>query len=161
VTTFDYIDRRGVATQRQVEPVQLVHNDGRWYVAGYDIDRDDWRVFRLDRCSEVQVGAGRFTERTGPDPTDLVQRRVPTDAFRYQAHVRVECTAAQARQQLSPAIAEITDRGDHCRVVIGTDDLTWLTHYLLGLPWPSRVIKPAALRRMLHETSLANAEANT
>lgn len=160
VTRFDYTDRQGVATQRTIEPVQLVHSDRRWYVVGYDIDRSDWRVFRLDRSSNTHATTERFTERVGPDPTELVQRRVPADAFAYQANLRIECTADQARQYLSPAIAEITDRGDHCRVVIGTDDLIWLTRYLLGMPWTTRVIKPAQLRRMLHDAAVAIVSSN-
>ena len=46
---FDYADRRGEPTQRRVEPYRLVNWDQRWYLVAWDIDRGDWRTFRVDR----------------------------------------------------------------------------------------------------------------
>ena len=34
---------------RTVEPHRLVHTRGRWYLVAWDVDRDDWRTFRVDR----------------------------------------------------------------------------------------------------------------
>ncbi|PJI52150.1 transcriptional regulator, partial [Methylobacterium radiotolerans] len=39
---------------------------GRWYVVGFDIDRDDWRLFRLDRMREVRTVPGVFAAREFP-----------------------------------------------------------------------------------------------
>lgn len=54
---FDY---RG--EPRTVDPYRLGFQLGRWYVVGYDHDRNDRRVFRLDRIeSRVETGrAGSF-----------------------------------------------------------------------------------------------------
>ncbi|RBJ02081.1 hypothetical protein DRA43_17455 [Micromonospora provocatoris] len=38
---------------------------GRWNVLAYDLDRTDWRVFRLDRIRDV-VGDGATTRRDPP-----------------------------------------------------------------------------------------------
>lgn len=48
---FDYVDQRGRETRRVVEPHRYVLRDAQWYLVGYDVDRDDWRLFRLDRTS--------------------------------------------------------------------------------------------------------------
>ncbi len=55
VTTFHYVDGRGAATSRRVEPVRLVRARGAWYLAAFDRERDDWRTFRLDRILDVAV----------------------------------------------------------------------------------------------------------
>ena len=46
---FAYTARDGAATDRYVEPYRLVVLARRWYLLAFDIDRDDWRNFRVDR----------------------------------------------------------------------------------------------------------------
>lgn len=36
---------------RRVEPHHLVTWGGRWYLVAYDLDREDWRTFRVDRMT--------------------------------------------------------------------------------------------------------------
>jgi predicted DNA-binding transcriptional regulator YafY len=56
--TFGYRDKR-----RTVDPYRLDFHRGRWYVTGYDHDRSDERVFRLDRVDgDVEVGSPRSFE---------------------------------------------------------------------------------------------------
>ncbi|MGW8882301.1 helix-turn-helix transcriptional regulator, partial [Streptomyces mirabilis] len=37
----------GEVRQRRVEPYRLVASDRRWYLFAYDLDRADWRTFRV------------------------------------------------------------------------------------------------------------------
>ena len=46
---FAYVARDERSSQRQVEPAALVHSGTRWYLVAFDLDRDDWRTFRIDR----------------------------------------------------------------------------------------------------------------
>src|ERR687896_145344 len=46
---FDYSDRRETASQRRVEPYRIVNAGPRWYLVAWDLDRRDWRTFRVDR----------------------------------------------------------------------------------------------------------------
>ncbi len=51
---------------RRVEPHHLVTFEGRWYLVGFDLDRADWRTFRVDRLS-LRTGTGpRFALREVP-----------------------------------------------------------------------------------------------
>ena len=65
---FDYRRSGAPITRRRVHPWALLLRRGRWYVTGYDLDRDAPRVFRLSRV----VGRVRPT-----GPADVVQ--VPAD----------------------------------------------------------------------------------
>lgn len=61
---FDYTDQRGRESERLVEPYRSVLRRGHWYLVAYDLDRDDWRVFRLDRIREpVAVPGQRAAHR--------------------------------------------------------------------------------------------------
>jgi predicted DNA-binding transcriptional regulator YafY len=53
-----------------------------------DVDRDDWRTFRLDRMREVVATTWRFRAREHPDPVAYVQRSVTEAPYRYLARVR-------------------------------------------------------------------------
>jgi len=50
---FDYRPATGGAAaepdRRQVEPHHVLNRGGRWYLLGWDLDRGDWRIFRVDR----------------------------------------------------------------------------------------------------------------
>lgn len=51
---------------RRVEPHHLVTRAGRWYLVAWDLDRADWRIFRLDRISPRIPTGPRFTPRELP-----------------------------------------------------------------------------------------------
>ncbi|MEU0787365.1 transcriptional regulator [Streptomyces sp. NPDC006173] len=51
---------------RRVEPHHLVTWGGRWYLVAWDLDRDDWRTFRVDRIDPRTPTGPRFTPREVP-----------------------------------------------------------------------------------------------
>ncbi|MCB1284986.1 MAG: WYL domain-containing protein [Microthrixaceae bacterium] len=72
---FDYGNSEG--PPRSVEPHGLVARNARWYLVAWDLDRADWRTFRLDRMTP-RINAGPpFTPRAIPagDPAAFVAAR--------------------------------------------------------------------------------------
>ncbi|MCX4676500.1 transcriptional regulator [Streptomyces sp. NBC_01433] len=67
---FTYRTGDGTETKRQVEPYRLVSTGQRWYLVAYDLQREDWRTFRVDRVSEPFATGTRFTARPLPDGDD-------------------------------------------------------------------------------------------
>lgn len=72
---FRYTSADEVVTQRHVEPHYLAPSDRHWYLLCWDLDRDDWRTFRIDRLDRVEPTRTRFTPRElAPDEVDeLIQ----------------------------------------------------------------------------------------
>lgn len=70
---FTYTARDGQQTARHVEPHRLVLLGRRWYLVAYDLTRQDWRSFRLDRVGEARAtGSGYFRvncRATTPPPS--------------------------------------------------------------------------------------------
>jgi predicted DNA-binding transcriptional regulator YafY len=52
--SFEYADRYGNKTARTAEPYQLVLKSSHWYWQGYCHKRNDFRLFRLSRTSNLQ-----------------------------------------------------------------------------------------------------------
>lgn len=63
---FTYRSGDGTRTKRQVEPYRLVSTGQRWYLVAYDIGREDWRTFRVDRVGEPYATGARFAPRPLP-----------------------------------------------------------------------------------------------
>jgi len=53
-------------TARRAEPHHLAISHGRWYLVAWDLDRDDWRLFRVDRISPRIKRGARFIPRSMP-----------------------------------------------------------------------------------------------
>ncbi|KIF03397.1 transcriptional regulator [Streptomyces sp. RSD-27] len=72
---FAYRARDGAGTRRLVEPYRLVSTGSRWYLVAFDLEREDWRTFRVDRVSEPFATGARFTPRPLPmDAAEFVRR---------------------------------------------------------------------------------------
>lgn len=63
---FTYNDREGKLSQRKIEPYRLVYKGDRWYVQGYSVKRQDFRIFRLARISALEFSEETFTTRALP-----------------------------------------------------------------------------------------------
>ncbi|MDQ1176214.1 YafY family protein [Microbacterium sp. SORGH_AS_0421] len=64
---FDYLSRGGGEAQpRRIEPHHLVASDGRWYLLGWDHEREDWRLFSADRVRPRVPHGAPFVPRVVP-----------------------------------------------------------------------------------------------
>lgn len=139
----DYVDQHGAATVRRLEPLQLVFANRRWYLAAFDLDRDDWRTFRLDRVSQPRLTSQRFRQRPGPDPAELVQRSAPPPK-RSPTRPPFAPNAMQKRPvtgsppQLQRSIPKATAAHSSSAPTTSTGSLTTSSHS----PLPSRSSHP-------------------
>lgn len=124
---FAYTAASGARTQRHVEPHRLVALDRRWYLVAYDVTRNDWRSFRLDRIADVPRPTGaRFRPRTLPaeDAAEFVRRNITAPGAR-QVTVIIEAPSAVIRQRIGKW-AEIAEEGPaRCRVTMTSENLDW------------------------------------
>jgi predicted DNA-binding transcriptional regulator YafY len=144
---FEYVDGEGRRSERHVEPLRLVHTGRRWYLVAFDLDRDAWRTFRLDRIAGQPRPTGmRASKRQAPDPVELVQRGVAIDVWEHRAVVRLATSAQRARSVISANVGSVVPIGDEVsRLEIGADDLGWVARYLLNLPFEFEVEEPDEL----------------
>ncbi|MDR1132237.1 MAG: YafY family transcriptional regulator, partial [Oscillospiraceae bacterium] len=75
--SFEYADRYGNKTARIAEPYQLVLKNSHWYWQAYCHKRNDFRLFRLSRTSNLQIQEESFTPRDYQKPqldlTDILE----------------------------------------------------------------------------------------
>ncbi|WP_107706061.1 helix-turn-helix transcriptional regulator [Nocardioides allogilvus] len=71
VITFDYRRPGEEAASRRLQPWGVVRSSGRWYVVGFDLDRQAERVFRLSRVQGKVTLTGKSAAYDVPAGTDV------------------------------------------------------------------------------------------
>jgi predicted DNA-binding transcriptional regulator YafY len=141
--TAGYVDRAGNATERRLEPYQLVTTGSRWYLLTYDRDRQDWRSLRLDRMSDVRALGSTFVARQAPDAAGFVRRAITSSPYRYVARVRYHAPEAVVAQTFSVSSVDIEPDGeDACIVTVGADDPEGMVPWLAMPGCAFEVLEP-------------------
>ncbi|MDR7274901.1 helix-turn-helix transcriptional regulator [Catenuloplanes atrovinosus] len=143
VLRFDYRDE-----PRRCEPHHLVMWGGRWYLVGWDPDRDDWRTYRVDRISPRTPNGPRFTPRElpAPDVSAYIAERF--------AAPEMPCTGTAVLHAPAPQIApwvRSTDLveplgDDRCRVTMSSWSWVGLAATMGMFDVPLEITGPPELR---------------
>ena len=147
--SFAYRAADGAETERYVEPSGLVAFGRRYYLVGYDLERADWRTFRLDRMAQPRPARTPFPARTPPADDLREYVRASQRGIRARHHVvlAVDCPGEALRVAYGRWV-DVTDLGtDRCRVTMDTDDFTWPLHILANIDAAFTVVEPAELRQ--------------
>jgi predicted DNA-binding transcriptional regulator YafY len=144
---FDYHTHGGTDSVRETEPHRLVHSGRRWYLVGWDIDRRDWRTYRVDRIRPRIPTGPRFTPRPAPDDlAGYLAHGVSTASYRYQARITLYASAETAAERIAPTVGviEAIDQ-DTCRLHTGSNSLDEIAVYVALFGFPFRVHEPQEL----------------
>ncbi|NUS43895.1 MAG: WYL domain-containing protein [Mycobacteriaceae bacterium] len=144
---FDYRSHDDIASLRIVEPHRLAHNGRRWYLVAWDVDRADWRTFRVDRLRPRIPTGPRFVPRDPPaDLAHYVSQGTTTDAYRYRATVTLLTTIEDAADRISPAAGLLEAVDEHsCLLHTGANSVEQLALYIGLLGCPFRIHEPPEL----------------
>jgi predicted DNA-binding transcriptional regulator YafY len=130
-----------------VDPHRLVLLGRRWYVVAYDLDRFDWRTFRLDRVAAPRATGARAPLRELPaeDAAAFVRSGIEHLSSRYEVVVHIDAPAAVVRARIGPSgTLEDLDHG-RCLLRMTADSLDWPTLVLSNADAEFEVVSPAAL----------------
>jgi predicted DNA-binding transcriptional regulator YafY len=155
--TFSYRDMRGTVTSRTIEPMRLVHTGRRWYLAAWDIARNDWRTFRVDRIeAPPRLSQGpRFTPRQPPvDFATMVQKSITSWPQTLRARVKVKASLAELRARMPSWVGtlEALD-GDHCALTVGGDSPEMLAGMLLHADVDFTLLDPPEAAQPIREVA--------
>ncbi|MFE6285057.1 helix-turn-helix transcriptional regulator [Streptomyces sp. NPDC057877] len=145
---FEYEGHDGTPSRRTVEPLRLVCSERRWYLVAWDLDRDDWRTFRVDRITPKPPHGPRFTPRTPPaeDLAAYVSEGVSTRAYAEQAVVRLLVPLAEAAAHISPTAGMLEPDGEHaCVLRTGAASLDVMVIHVALMGFEFEVLEPPAL----------------
>ena len=135
---FDYYYEKGM-THRRIEPAFVIFQWTAWYVFGFCIDRQDFRMFKLARLWDLQLCAKTYTPREIPSEKRDFNVHLPDDKK------LVALFDPSIRYQL------IESYGLHCytetkegllRLEIGYTNKDFTISWLLGFGEKVNVVEP-------------------
>ncbi|MBD0420517.1 YafY family transcriptional regulator [Streptomyces sp. TRM S81-3] len=147
---FAYRAGDGTESRRLTEPYRLVSTGRRWYLVAYDLDRDDWRTFRVDRVSEPFATGARFAPRELPtgSAAEFLRRSMHRRSDSYEAVVAFAAPAEVVASRLRGWLGtpEASEDGASCvlRATV-SDSPEWLAARLALLGVEFTVRAPASL----------------
>ena len=144
---FRYASSQGLTLPRRALPARLVYKGQGWYLQALDLDREDYRTFRLTRILDLTVTDRQFHRQLSPPDIDFDGEIPPL--------FRLECVL-----RFSPALAwRVYDEFDRdcvttladgrleVRAVFPEDQ--WLYGYLLSFGAGVEIVAPDDLRRRM------------
>jgi predicted DNA-binding transcriptional regulator YafY len=149
---FTYVAKDDRTSQRHIEPSAVVHSGYRWYLVAFDLGRDDWRTFRIDRIRGRVRVAERGRQRTVPggDPAAFVRERLRSsstdEAEAVPGAVRVQASAAHISKRVPSRYAAVEPDGEE-RCIVTTRG-PWSREFLVRmalLEEPMEVLGPPEL----------------
>lgn len=159
---FRYVSAAGEETERRVEPHMLAPADRHWYLLAWDLDRDDWRTFRVDRLQEIAHTQMRFEPRpiTPEEADELILVATSWVRTKTQHAVIIDMPLAEMKQWFGPWSRGATEEPDgRTRWPVGGNDIretmfamSWVpagVGYETDLAEPGRSELREILERML------------
>lgn len=124
--------KAGEESRRHVEPHQLVTVGRRWYLLAFDLERADWRSFRLDRLSDPLGTKSLFRRREipGGDAAAYVRAGLTGRAEGHRLVTVVDAPASDVEQRIGRWTTVVHLSDGRCRVVAEARDIGFL---LLGM----------------------------
>jgi proteasome accessory factor B len=159
VVQFDYLKLgESEPTTRTVEPWGVLSWRGRWYLVGYDRDRQTPRSFRLSRFASEATPTGRagaFERPAEVNLLDYVARRPPETQRVATVHVVAGAAAGLRRMAHEDADGALSIR---------FTDAEELARFVAGAGAAAKAIEPAdlvaAVRRRLQAAAELGLEVN-
>jgi predicted DNA-binding transcriptional regulator YafY len=149
---FSYTARDGERSDRRVEPHRLVLLGRRWYLVAWDLDREDWRSFRLDRLVDPRTTGAPFRSRPipGADAAEFVRQSIDQLPTNYTVEVRIHASLDEVRSRVG-GWASLESDSEGCVMTMTTDSLDWPAMALGSIGADFTVISPPELAAHLRD----------
>jgi predicted DNA-binding transcriptional regulator YafY len=146
---------REETSTREVEPYRLVCTPRRWYLLAWDMGKQDWRTFRVDRIEPpLGLPGARFAPRPLPqdDAAAYVSRSISSAPYTYQARILFHAPMEQVAPRTSPAAGRLEKLdASSCLFYAGADSLVELAVHVAIKGVDFEVLDPPELIPVLRE----------
>jgi predicted DNA-binding transcriptional regulator YafY len=151
---FEYRARGRAAERRSADPHRLVALGRRWYLVAWDVDRADWRTFRVDRLTGCEPTGARFRPREvpGADAAAYVQDSIAARP-RLEVEVQLAAPAHEVRERIGGwgTLHELDETS--CRLRVQADSFDWVVLLLSAVGAEFSVVHPPELAEHLTQTA--------
>lgn len=148
---FDYVDAAGQTSQRSVEPYTLVLKGQAWYLYGFCLNRQDFRLFKLLRMKELvkntQVFIAKDVDASELPWSNEYQRSTVTTATPIVLQFKAE--SKHLAEERFDSTELLPDGNGGYKVTINYPEDGWLYGFLLSFGMHVEVLEPPHIRQKL------------
>lgn len=137
---------------RIIEPIKLIFKGNNWYVYGFCRKRNDFRLFKLTRITEIEVLNEVFVRKIYDNKVDFYEKEGSTKNNEFEVCIKVDKSMA----------FRVYDEFDKENIKIGDDEnfyikfkatyCKWLFSYIISYGNNIEVIEPENIRYELIDT---------
>ena len=147
-----YINSLGEQSVRRVQPLKLLYKSRAWYLKAFCMEKQNLRLFKLNRIVELKVleETFEFCDSSAPPASAIYAGEPPTAAYR-QIQLRFsEKMAYRVYDEFEPEDICRQSNGEFLVSAEMPED-EWLIGFLLSFGAEVEVIEPKYLREILAE----------
>ena len=171
---FVYSGTSGKTENRQTYPLKLVFKKNTWYLQGFCPDKNDYRIFKLNRLRELSVLPGNFEDKyrpplldtpeyvpenpatnppdtSNPNPPDTTMQNPPVPVISLTLQFSPE-VAYRVYDEFEPEEIKRNDDGSFT-VEVSYPETDWVYGYILSFGSTVTVISPRKVAEIIKSRS--------
>lgn len=140
-----YVNTSSQLSQRLIQPLKLSYQSKAWYVKAFCLQKQDFRIFKLNRIIALELLPQTFTPKPYPEPQADCMPACPRISLLFSREI-----AYRVYDEFDAAQIERQENGDfiaHAEMPVDS----WLIGYLLSFGTQVEVLEPLSLKEQLAE----------
>lgn len=141
--TFQYFSTYGNVTRRKVKPLKIYYKSHGWYLQTFCVDREDFRTFKINRMSLIEVMQETFRDFPFPPAIDATagNPEYPIVKMRFKKEL-----AYRVYDDFGPDTIKAQDN-NYIYVETPLPEDAWLYGYLLSFCGAVEVLEPERIKK--------------
>lgn len=149
-----YANTYGERSERIVRPLKLSYKSKEWYLKAFCLQKQDFRIFKLNRILKLEISEQTFTPKSFPESENNPHQIYPRIILLFSKEI-----AYRVYDEFEETQIEYQENGDLIASAEWPID-SWLIGYLLSFGTQVEIMEPACLREILAAQAQAIYEKN-
>ncbi len=138
-----YENTNSERSSRIIQPLKISYKSKEWYLKAFCTEKQDFRIFKLNRILTLELLENTFVPRPYPEPKDHIQQTYPQIVLLFSKEI-----AYRVYDEFDETEIEYQKNGDLIVCAKMPVD-PWLTGYLLSFGTQVEIIEPKYLKGVL------------
>lgn len=152
VVEFKYIDSYGKKSKRHVLPNKLFFKSNTWYIQGYCLDKEDYRVFRLSRINDLILTNKKINDISNIPPK-IINYHDDSPVIKVKLKFD-KSLGSVVYDEFGSDIIALDNLGNYIVETIVPDNF-WLLSFILSFGSQIEIIEPVEIKeKLLKEVEL-------
>ncbi len=154
---FTYYNSNGQESSRTVEPLCLYYKGGGWYIKAYCLQKEDYRMFRLNRITNLKVLDDLVSPQRGPYPADSSKESPSSRTAPISISFVLLFSHTAAYRVMDAFLPEEIEQRQDGSFLVHTayPPGQWILGFLLSFGKDVRVLEPEWMKKELEKEAAA------